>query len=295
VPDLSWVRDLAPSILPGEELVEIEELRGGEVNETVRVATTSGKRFVVRRAPENVADWYATIPGQVATMELARGVGVPVPEVVSASERILVYRYVEGTPIAPSACEPHLARAVGHVHGRLHGVRGDGCGPVQVDGRSPGWSGDVAFRDVRVWADRLLVLPDPNPLSTPDVEAAAELLSAYAPAPASRLLHGDASPGNTIVDRGEIASLIDFDDAWYADPAVDMAWWWWNDPPTGDAFATGCVEASGERADPLTIWSYRVRLLLGIADTFAVTNVERTQKVARLLPYAVAELRRAIR
>ena len=177
-------------------------LTGGEVNESVRVASASGAEYVIRRAPEGLPDWHPSVEGQVAAMDMARRAGIPVPEVTYAEGRVLAYRYVDGEAIRPERCSPTLAREVGRLHGLLHERRGDGLGPVQGDGHSPKWSDDVVFRDMGGWAERLLALADPAPLRKPDIEAAAELLLSHQPTPRSRLVHGDASPGNTIVAGG---------------------------------------------------------------------------------------------
>jgi hypothetical protein len=85
-------------------------------------------------------------------------------------------------------------------------------------------------------------------------------------------------------------AIIDFDDAWFGDPAGDMAWWWWNDPRTGDDFVAGCAEVN-ESPDARTVWVYRLRLLLGLADTFATTDPRRASKIFSLVEEATAETR----
>lgn len=270
-----WIERLAGRAFSGG-VANATLLAGGEINETYLVTSTSGDRVVCRLAPEVVADWHPDVEGQVAAMRLAREAGVPVPEVVFHSGRVLAYQYVVGAPPTPPEVTPMLAREVGRLHGLLHRHGGDGVGPVQADGTSARWPIDVAFRDVPGWVEQLLAQPALSDRAA-SLEAAANLVAGYHPHSQSRLLHGDVSPANTIVNGGAIAAIIDFDDAWFGDPAGDMAWWWWNHPPTGEDFVAGCSEVN-EPPDPRTVWMYRLRLLLGLADTFATTNPTRATK-----------------
>ena len=289
--DIDWVHGLAGLAFSGR-VVSALSLGGGEVNETYLVTATSGERVVCRRAPEAVADWHPAVEGQVAAMHLAGGLGVPVPEVVFSSGRVLAYRYVDGAPPSPPDVTPILAREVGRLHGLLHRHVGDGVGPVQADGTSARWPVEVTWREVPRWVEGLLAQPDLAGRRA-TIEEAAALVAAYAPEPQSRLLHGDVSPANTILDGGRVVAIIDFDDAWFGDPAGDMAWWWWNDPGTGDEFVAGCAEVD-ERPDPRTVWVYRLRLLFGLADRFAMTNPRRATKIFSLLEAATAETRLVI-
>jgi aminoglycoside phosphotransferase (APT) family kinase protein len=288
----TWLVEIEDDLVGHDRVVEVRALDGGEVNETLQVTCASGSTLVARRAPAHVADWHPTIEGQVAAIERARAVGVPAPEVVYAKGRVLAYRHVAGEAPTGASVTPELAREIGRVHGLLHAVRGDGVGPVQADGTSAGWDARVAFAEVDQWVDRLRERR--TVLRQADVEAAAALLRSYDVPPTSRLLHGDASPGNTVVREGRVVGIIDFDDAWYGDPASDASWWWWNAPATGAAFAAGCAETN-EPLGEVTIWLYRLRLLLGLADTFAGgTNPRRTEKIGRLLGEALGQARSAL-
>lgn len=286
-----WLRDVEADIVGTGRIVAAEPLAGGEVNETLLVRDGSGRRFVVRRAPEQVADWHPTIDGQVAAIDLARRAGVPVPEVVAASGRVLAYRYVEGRRLDGATVRPDEARATGRMHGLLHAVTGDGVGPVQADGRSARWPPDVAFADVAAWVEDLGRGGHPIPVD--DLEAAADLVSRHAgPAP-SCLLHGDAGPANTIVAGRRVAALIDFDDAWFGDPAGDLAWWWWHSPNTADQFAAGGAETA-EAVDRPAVHVHRLRLLLGLATAFARSQPDRARHIATRLRVALLEAARLL-
>ena len=289
--DLGWVRRLSGRAFAGD-VASVTPLTGGEVNEAYLVTSTAGARVVCRRAREEVADWHPTVEGQVAAMRLASEAGVPVPEVTFAEGRVLAYRYVDGAPAAPGQVTWSLARDVGRLHGLLHRRVGDGVGPVQADGSSAKWPADVAFGDVPRWVARLLADPACSGARR-DVERAAAMIAAAQPKmrPRARLLHGDVSPANTILDGGTIVAVIDFDDAWFGDPAGDMAWWWWNHPSTGDDFVAGCAEVD-ERPGDDAVWIHRLRLLLGLADTFAATNETRAARIFSLLEGAVREATR---
>lgn len=265
-------------------------LAGGEINETFRV-TCGTADLVVRRAPEPVADWHATVEGQRAAMALARRAGVPVPDVRYASGRILVYDYVTGRPLAESQCAAFAAGA-GRLHGLLHTVDGDGTGPVQADGSSARWTEDVFFAGVDTWVAKLTGMPA-SPVGRADVEAARSLLEHYKPEHRRRLVHGDASPFNLLAKDGALVAMIDFDDAWFTDPASDLAWWWWYSPETAPDFERGAASVS-EPTPALDTWMYRLRHLLGLADHFVDKDAHRMSRIAWMLPVAVDETRRLL-
>lgn len=177
-----------------------------------------------------------------------------------------------------------LAHRAGHVYGQLHARRGTGCGPVQADGRDPGWPTDVFTSEVAREAEEVLSRAPrlPQGLSRQDVATGAEIVEELVLPLRSRLVHGDASLSNILVRDGDIAAVIDFEVAWYADAAIDLAWWWWNSPATADDLQRGCDETS-EGTDDRRLWVHRLRLLIGLANTFAHVNPDRGVRIGRLL------------
>jgi aminoglycoside phosphotransferase (APT) family kinase protein len=283
-------RQLWRNALPDRAIDDLRELAGGEVNATYRVRSGE-EAFVLRYQLAAPADWHPSVEGQVAALALARDAGVPVPEVVFSSPEVLIYHYIPGTMPTEDRTDPILAFQAGALHGRLHRIRGTGIGPVQADGSSPDWPEESAIREVPSWADRLSRHPS-SPMAPEEVEEAASLVLDHWSPQNHRLLHGDASIWNTLVDSDRVAAIIDFDDAWYGDPAGDMAWWWWSCPATADAFVAGCA-AENQPTEPLTLWLFRLRHLLGIGAGLVDTAlVDRTRRAADLLSVALDQVRR---
>lgn len=139
---------------------------------------------------------------------------------------------------------PEIAWAAGLVYGRLHALKSSGLGPVQPDGSHAGWMPGAYYRVVA--AEQLLERGPPG-IAPVDIELAAEIIVGRAPEPRSRLVHGDASPANTLVAGGRVVALIDFDAAAWADPAIDLAWWWYHSPHTAEAFAGVAPRSAGPR------------------------------------------------
>ena len=267
-------------------------LEGGYSNLSVLIVTSQGT--LVARHPTLTPTLHATLHGQAAAMRLARDVGLPVPEVLHVDAEMLVYEYVEGRALSAQDAASGLALQAGEMFALLHSIGGSGLGPVQADGSSPGWPNDAYFSGVDTEADRLLSAHSPTwGVYMADIEDACALLT-QPPPMRSVLVHGDAGVGNIIVTGGHIAGIIDFDNAWYGDPAIDLAWWWWRSPLTAPAFEAGCV-SQGDLTAPWPLWACRVRLLLGLADSFIAHAPERSRHVWSLLPRAVSQLREASR
>ena len=286
--------EIAKSVVRGD-VIAVAPLAGGEQNAVVRVTTTTDD-VVVRwlRAPRPT--WHPDLGGECAAMQMAAAAGVSVPRILRADERTLVYQYVAGRPMSSVDAPGVASLGAGRQYGLLHNISRPGFGPVQADGSDPGWSWDVFSRDVTLEAENLLAKADQvrGRLDLGDVSAGAELVMAAAPELRPRLVHGDASPANTLVDDdGCIAAVIDFEGAWFADPAVDLAWWWWNTPEGADDFQRGCEEVSEPSAPPV-VWLHRVRLLVGLAEAFGIKSRERSDRIGDLLPVALAELRKYV-
>jgi len=278
--------------LTGREITNVSALAGGEINAVYRVRTTVDD-LVVRWVRGTRASWHPDLAGEVAAMRLASDAGVPCPRVVFHDDTHLVAEYVAGNAMTEPQAADGLARVAGRLYGRLHAQQGHGCGPVQADGSDPGWSPDVLTRDVPREAGEVLARARDLPpgLDPHDVATAAELVGHLALPSRSRLVHGDASRTNTLVRDGSIVAILDFEVAWFADPAIDFAWWWWSSPATAADFHRGCEEAS-EATDERQLWVHRLRLLIGLAHSFAFVNPQRGTRIGRLLTFALTQTAR---
>jgi aminoglycoside phosphotransferase (APT) family kinase protein len=288
--------------LPVLKIRERTALVGGDLNESVIVELVNEDRFVARHPRRPASPWAPNVAGQVAAHQLASEQGVPVPEIIGFDEVGLVYRYVSGRsissgvalhrpPVQPASETPDLAYNAGLIYGRLHQRVGRGLGPMQADRSDPAWPPASYFQALPQQAERLLArdLTD-GALAAADIEATLALLTQHPIASRSRLVHGDASPANTLVnDHDEVVAIIDFDAAAWADPAIDLAGWWYHSPDTAAAFQAGC-EAVSEPTDDRTLRVFRLRHLLGLADAIIDLDPAQTARVGHFLGKTLEEL-----
>jgi prepilin-type processing-associated H-X9-DG protein len=283
-------------LLPDVVVASARVLTGGEEHVVVRVIPTTGGALIVRWPATEVADWRTNTPGEAAAISLAAGAGVPVASVEAVDDEAMIYRYVVGTPGSEAAMTPAVAYDVGLAFGRLHRITGEGEGPVQPDGTGPGWPWHTYFNDVSAVAGRLAMhkASELNGVDPGIVGRAADLVLKNLPSPRSHFVHGDAAPGNVLFADGRIAAVIDFHNAWFGDPAIDLAWWWWSCPATAEAFEQGSATASRIASDGLRVWAYRVAFLVGMAGAFATTHPTRARRISDLLDHAVEQLTRRL-
>ncbi|HUS61394.1 MAG TPA: phosphotransferase [Acidimicrobiales bacterium] len=273
--------------ITGQLVEEASPLTGGEVNAAYRVRTAS-EDLVVRWVRGERASWHPDLAGEVAAMRLAATIGVPCPVVRFYDDEVLVTDYIEGAPMTEQQAASGLALEAGRLFGQLHAHIGRGCGPVQADGSDPGWPTNVFTQSVASEAEEVLARAErlPAELDPSDVATAAELVEGLDLPLRARLVHGDASLTNTLVADDKVVAILDFEVAWLADPAIDLAWWWWNSPATAGDFQRGCTEAS-ETTDERRLWLHRLRLLIGLAHAFAHVDVSRAARIGRLLRVAI--------
>ena len=132
--------------------------------------------------------------------------------------------FVDGTSVAPRVLrKPEFERARGQLTvqlaealARIHAVD-----VAELEGVLPAVTGDPAVAQIEEWERQLDEIGEPLPA----VELGLRWLRANAPEPApSRLVHGDFSLGNFIVDESGLAAVIDWELAHLGDPAEDIGW-----------------------------------------------------------------------
>ncbi|MFF8998197.1 phosphotransferase family protein [Streptomyces achromogenes] len=230
--------------LPGDRPLHAEVLRGGHNNESLLLTTGRGHRYVLRRylpgAPGVPRNPCAV---EAALLRRLRG-RVPVPEVVAedpdgraTGRPALVYRFVDGTPLADvlASAPPDvtgLGRAVGSALARIGGIALPGSGHFTDGTLSPGRRGDGYLGDLPGFVSRCLAsVPDPDEsaatdtfgrgtarpgadgtgragarLGADEVRALSRLAARYAALCAAagrerRLVHNDFNPKNVLVAR----------------------------------------------------------------------------------------------
>lgn len=284
--------------LPTESVSSSSILHGGDLNESVLINLNNG-RLLVARYQLSPSPWLPTVGGQVTAMNLAAQQGIIVPKVVAFDDEGMIYEYIHGRPLGagkpitklqPSkhSESPQQAYEAGKQYGLLHKLHGSGIGVIQADGSSAGWPPGSYF-EVGAKKAQAVSQQDLSQLgiSQTVMKKAAQLLATKLPEPRSRLIHGDASPANTIlIDKSNLA-VIDFDAVAWGDPAIDLAWWWYNSPGTAEEFGRGCAEVS-EPTVERTLWLYRVRQLVGLADSEAGQDAELAPYIGGLLEQAVS-------
>jgi aminoglycoside phosphotransferase (APT) family kinase protein len=195
--------------------VELRPL-AADVGRAVFAATGAGGELVVK-----AYDDARALAHEVTVLGLARGRGVPVPEVLAfepGPPAVIVMTRLRGSPLSSTMGEAPAAEA-GAVLRRLHGLP---AGPPYSGGQRR-WEEFVGW-----WAEReAAACARLGILSSADAMAAASRVSAPRDLLSGRptvLIHGDLQAGHVLVDeRGGVAGLIDLVDAQPGDGLLDVA------------------------------------------------------------------------
>jgi aminoglycoside phosphotransferase (APT) family kinase protein len=155
--------------------------------------------------------------------ELAREVSapIPLPELVSYQPAAMAYRRIEGDPC--EGTEGIWPERLGRFLYDLHAV------PPEFVGLRARGADDVRV-EVRAEASRLRALVD-QLLSVDERSRADRAMARYLDDDdlwrfAPCLTHGDLGPEHVLVTgSGDLAGVIDWEEASVGDPAWDFAWW----------------------------------------------------------------------
>jgi aminoglycoside phosphotransferase (APT) family kinase protein len=203
------------------EVSELRRLSGGASRETWSFVLDGSKRLVLRRDPPGSKSGMMR---EAALLRAAGAAGVPVPELVDASDdsdvlgsAFLVMVHVDGETIPRkilrdpefAAARPKLARQCGEILARLHTID-----PDTIDGL------DEADQ-VTQFRTHLDSLRQPHPA----FELAFRWLDERRP-PTSRrtAVHGDFRNGNLIVGPEGVRAVLDWELAHTGDPMEDLGW-----------------------------------------------------------------------
>jgi len=241
----------------------------GFSNEVYAADTVDGQRVIVR------IHWYESphFEAERWALDQCAKLGLPAPRVLllSPSEvggiprSVCVESRLPGTTlraslIARTVCPVELRSVLvstGAFLARMHMVHANGYGRIDANGKAPA-STPAASRlshdlDQTYHAARNLGIP------RADVEEAMSLLEARpdsCTASSPRLLHGDVTPQNIMVEAGVFRGLIDFEFPASGDPATDLAIWDYYrhspfDNPTGAELPTEWLVEGYQRETPL--------------------------------------------
>lgn len=220
------VRILLDLIAPGSVILSIDALSGANV--THRVAARSGQGAVFRIVIHRYVLFGNYDRGEKArreftTLELLHKHGIPVPQplYLDATGAILgmpgiVTRYVPGEQIAAPTEALRWVRLRAQTLAQIHSIPCESTlRPVLLD----------ANAEV-VWFLKSGVVPD-YMTAHPDGEVVwhtvHDLVPHLQPVPAS-LVHLDYGSGNILWDQGHITAVLDWEEAAYGDPAIDVAY-----------------------------------------------------------------------
>jgi aminoglycoside phosphotransferase (APT) family kinase protein len=211
---------------PEAELLRTWRLHGGVSARVtaaeIRVADGRCEKLVIReygdanlRADPHVASHEARL------LEALRSAGVPVPAPYYADESgeilprpYLVVEFVDGVAAQETRSDPSaVVRQLAAVLARIHEVAG--------------WREELPFLrdDTERFARTLREPPARLDAALSEAEVRTTLTRLWPPASRneSALLHGDFWPGNTLWHDGELAAVIDWEDAGFGDPLADLA------------------------------------------------------------------------
>ena len=198
-------QDLIERLLPGARVAACEPLTGGVSAEVLAVTVLRRdgemQRLVVRRHRnlDGKPDRLERAAREFALLERLHAAGVPVPEPhLFVAPDPLIQARIEGDTTLPPAAGPTMARVLAAIH-------------------------DTDLADL----PSLPVVDDPRPGLgewLPESVNLAAVLDGIAPYAGRRaLLHGDFWPGNLLWRNGELAAVLDWEDAAVGDPLVDVA------------------------------------------------------------------------
>ena len=235
--DVDFARRVVRNWLSPSDLLRVEPLTGGFVNQVFRVDSSAGS-FVLRAlrvdAEPRAVEWehrlVASLSAHLPFVKNPLPVAHGSHTIVRDSGRIVsLWPYVEGAAADPSASDQRhaAARALGKLARASEGV----IAPEPRPGW-PAWS-DLDWLDNRWWrwppesglsitaeqAEQVATALDRTPVVL-DTLAAANLRR--------RPLHGDYAPSNLLVGAaGDVVALLDLDECrldWGACDLADAVW-----------------------------------------------------------------------
>lgn len=220
----------AAASLLGTPIADVAPLPVSYANETWRVATTTGTRYVVKIGPLGLdSKWRAAH----RALELAGAAGVPVAPLVSRAQHagrlIRAFEWIEGeTPVPTTLDDSAVQRLftdLGTAVHALHEIELDAFSS-RLDGSAPSfahWPEYLAYRleaiRARCRATGVLDEHELDRVCSTVERLAAEVGDSARPT----LCHRDLYPENLLVDpTGRLVAILDFDTAEAWDRAGDF-------------------------------------------------------------------------
>jgi aminoglycoside phosphotransferase (APT) family kinase protein len=260
-PSRQSVQALLQAIAPGSVLAAIRPLAGSYSNYTHLVeydaAAGTRARIVVRRYAQRGSDWPGKARREFKTLALLQGHGVPAPTPLYLDEdgalldaSGIVTDYVPGEQIYAPPDPLAWARALATTLARIHSIPCDATAQSFLLDANP----------EAVWFLRSGVVPD-YMSAHPDGASVWQMVHDLWPhirQVPTTLVHLDYWPGNVLWARGQITAVVDWEEAAYGNPGIDVAYLCMNLSLEGmdraaDAFLRA-YEAQAGRVANLGFW-----------------------------------------
>lgn len=230
----AWLRDLHERMVTPRELVEaavrratgttpvrLERILAGQVCEVYDTGDV-----IVRISHEE----EPRFGGERWALDAARAVGVPTPQVLLLEDAICVEEKLPGERLDVLLDRGEWPAAaieqIGALLARFHSIRIDGFGYLQPDGR--GWPVEFYLLDVLAERVALMAAAEHFGLSAARIDCGLETLAEYAPRhpwTTPRLVHGDFTMDNILIDGDRVSGVIDMEKATGGHPAEDLMIW----------------------------------------------------------------------
>ncbi|MEM9461451.1 MAG: phosphotransferase family protein [Myxococcota bacterium] len=177
------------------------------------------RRLVVRE--QGAADWkplaHDVMAAEYALHQALRRLAMPVPEVYLFDDSAqllarpyLVMEFIEGTTEVDPAARPDAMRQMAAFLARLHTIELEGTGLPALPLREDPREGALEYLPADPRHDRLRTVMQRMTTVDPSSNRRS-------------LVHGDFWPGNVLWRGGQIAAVIDWEDAAFGDPLSDLA------------------------------------------------------------------------
>lgn len=248
IPSEETARAVLKVVAPGSMLLAVESLPGSYSNYThvvdARSADGSAFRIVIRRyAVFGAYDRGEKACREFRTFELLQRYGIPVPEPLFLDETGatlgipgIVTSYVSGRQVDKPRDPGAWARALATMLARIHRI------PIEPEARSFLLDANAEA----TWFLRSGDVPDHMRAHPDGVEVwhRAHELSPRMRQVQGSLVHIDYWSGNILWDQGRISAILDWEEAAYGDPGIDVAY----------CRMDMVVNGMGHVADPFLRW-----------------------------------------
>jgi len=216
--------------LTGQRVERIRALSGGCVGDVYRVTLAGGERALGAKVDDGPPCYAGGLAREGRMLRyLAHHTDVPVPEVLSADDTVLLMTYIEADGRLSGDAERHAAQIIAALHAITtdagFGFDEDTVigGLPQPNPWSPSWRSFFAeHRLIYMSREGERVGRLPSALLA-RVERFAGALERWIDEPAQpSLIHGDLWGGNILAAHGRITGLID-PAIYFADPEIELA------------------------------------------------------------------------